>query len=385
MYNNFKGKFKGQQLKKMFWKAALTYSVNQHLKTMAEIEKMYPKKNAEQTPYEWLAEIPPVHWARCFFLTKTKFDVLVNNMNESFNHIILEARELPIIQMFEWIRRKFMGRIQVKREEMKKYKGVVCPNIMKKTEVQRLENRNCFPSWAGEDKYELVGYPCCHAIAAIDYHRLKVEDFIDECFKKEVYLKVYNHMIHPVPGMHDFEDSKMGKVDPPNVVIKMGRPKKCRRKDANDVRETTSRRGFTHTCAICLRKGHNKRSCTNPPHPKSKFKQNPNQGRQRSSKSHGASRSRRPSTPPYPPFNENETIQEEVPPIYSQPSQDSMPEIAVQPPLPVQPQIPVQPPIPLQPPPQTASRQPFKSSRATLGETITRGLNVHKSSHEQSK
>ena len=100
-----------------------------------------------------------------------------------------------------------------------------------------------------------------------------MKDFIDECFKKKVYLKVYNHMIHPVPRMHDFEDSKMGKVDPPDVVIKMGRPKKCRRKDANDVRETTSRRGLTHTCAICMGKGQNKRSCTNPPHPNSKFKQ----------------------------------------------------------------------------------------------------------------
>ncbi|XP_011078638.1 uncharacterized protein LOC105162328 [Sesamum indicum] len=208
MYNNFKEKFKGQQLKKMFWKAASTYSVNQHLKTMAEIEKMYPKKDAEQTPYEWLAEIPPVHWARCFFPTKTKCDVLMNNMNESFDHIILEARELPIIQMFEWIRNKFMGRIQVKREGMEKYEGVVCPNTMKKTEVQRLESRNCFPYWAGEDKYEvmhfmqnhivylkekfcscgmfqLVGYPCCHVIAAIDYHRLKVEDFIDNVSRRK--------------------------------------------------------------------------------------------------------------------------------------------------------------------------------------------------------
>ncbi|KAL0298174.1 UNVERIFIED_CONTAM: hypothetical protein Sangu_3157000 [Sesamum angustifolium] len=76
MYNNFKGKFKGQELKKMFWKAASTYNVNQHLKTMAEIQNMYPKRVGEQTPYEWLAEIPPVHWARCFFPTKTRCDVL---------------------------------------------------------------------------------------------------------------------------------------------------------------------------------------------------------------------------------------------------------------------------------------------------------------------
>ncbi|KAK4381373.1 hypothetical protein Sango_2973500 [Sesamum angolense] len=197
--------------------------------------------------------------------------------------------------------------------------------------------------------FQLVGYPCCHAIAAIDYHRLKMEDFINECLKKEVYLKVYSHMIHPVPGMHDFEDSKMGRVEPPNVIIKMGRPKKCRRKDANDVKETTSRRGPTHTCTICMRKGHNKRSCTNPPHPNSKFNQNQHQHRQGSNTSHGASRSRRSSTPPLPPFDENETIQSEVPPVFSQPSQDS------------QPQVPVQPHVPAHdPPPQIAPRNPCK-------------------------
>ncbi|KAL0408258.1 UNVERIFIED_CONTAM: hypothetical protein Sradi_1760200 [Sesamum radiatum] len=257
MYNNFKGKFKGQELKKLFWKAASTYSVNQHLRLMKEIETKYPEKGAEQTPYQWLAEIAPNHWARCYFPTKIKCDVLVNNMNESFNHIILEARELPIIDMFEWIRKKLMTRIQTKKEGMKKYDGVVCPNIIKKVETQRRESRNCFPSWAGEDKFEvmhfmqnhvvylkdkfcscgmfqLVGFPCCHAIALIDYQRKNLDDFVEDCFKKDVYLRVYSHMVHHVPGMHDFQDANKGKGGSPNVTIKVGRPKKARRRDAND-------------------------------------------------------------------------------------------------------------------------------------------------------
>ncbi|KAK4389892.1 hypothetical protein Sango_2326200 [Sesamum angolense] len=168
--------------------------------------------------------------------------------------------------------------------------------------------------------FQLVGYHYCHAVAAIDYHRLKMEDFIDECFKKEVYLKVYNHMIHLVLEMNDFEDSKMGRVDPPDVIIKMGRPKKCRRNEAND---------------------------------------NLNEGRQRSRTSHGASRSRRPSTPPLPPLEENETIQLEVPPIVSQPSQDSQPQLPLQPHFPVQPHVPAH-----DPPSQTATRKPFNTSNA---------------------
>ncbi|KAL0423311.1 UNVERIFIED_CONTAM: hypothetical protein Sradi_0865900, partial [Sesamum radiatum] len=213
MYNNFKGKFKGQELKKLFWKAASTYNVKQHLRWMKEIDRVMPKKFPEdETAYDWLCEIPVYHWARCFFPSRTKCDTLVNNILESFNSYILDAREQPIIDMFESIRRKCVTRIQVKREGMEKYQGVVCPNICKKIERQRHESRNCFPSWAGEDKFEvqhflenhivylrdrhcscgmfqLVGFPYCHAIASISYHRLNMEEYVDDYFKKDAYLR----------------------------------------------------------------------------------------------------------------------------------------------------------------------------------------------------
>ncbi|KAL0437845.1 UNVERIFIED_CONTAM: hypothetical protein Sradi_0492400 [Sesamum radiatum] len=57
--------------------------------------------------------------------------------------------------------------------------------------------------------FQLVRYSCCHAIALIDYHGLEVENYIDDYFKKAIYMKVYSHMVHPVPGMHDYEDSRM--------------------------------------------------------------------------------------------------------------------------------------------------------------------------------
>ncbi|KAL0367636.1 UNVERIFIED_CONTAM: hypothetical protein Sradi_3653700 [Sesamum radiatum] len=241
MYNNFKAKFKGQELKKLFWKAASTYNVKEHLRVMKEIERVNPKRGQDQTALEWLNEIPTNHWARCFFPNRTMCDVVVNNMSESFNHYILEARDLPIIEMFEWIRRKLMTRIQVKRDGMAKLNGDVCQNIMRKLEKQRHESRNCFPSWAGEDKYEIMhfmqnhivylndkhcscgmfqmcGFPCCHAVAAINYHRQNLEDFVHPYFKKDTYLRVYSHMINPVPGMHDYEESPLGPVNPPHVV-----------------------------------------------------------------------------------------------------------------------------------------------------------------------
>ncbi|KAG8387956.1 hypothetical protein BUALT_Bualt02G0075100 [Buddleja alternifolia] len=302
MYNNFKGRYKGQQLKNLFWKAASTYNVRQHLRVMREIQRISPKRGSEVTAYEWLCNIPSTHWARCFFPIRSKSDVIVNNISESFNSYILEARELPIIEMFEAIRRKCMSRIQVKRAGMEKYNKVVCPNILTKIEKQREFARNCHPTWAGDDKFEvmhymenhvvylndrhcscgffqLCGYPCCHAIAGINKLRLETDDYVDDCFKKERYLRVYSHMVNPVPGMHEYEESTLGIVNPPNVKTRLGRPKKKRMRDGNDRGEknVVSRRGLTHTCQICLQFGHNKATCTNPPYPNSKYAENSRQ------------------------------------------------------------------------------------------------------------
>ncbi|KAL2252418.1 UNVERIFIED_CONTAM: hypothetical protein Sindi_0036500 [Sesamum indicum] len=105
---------------------------------------------------------------------------------------------------------------------------------------RRHESRNCFPSWAGEDKFEiehfienhilylrdrhyscgmfqLVDFPCCHAIASISYHKLNLEEYVDDYFKKDAYFKVYGHMTRLVLGMHDYKESPLGTVQPPQV------------------------------------------------------------------------------------------------------------------------------------------------------------------------
>ncbi|KAG8377367.1 hypothetical protein BUALT_Bualt08G0025700 [Buddleja alternifolia] len=117
MYNNFKAKFSGQELKNLFWKAASTYNVKQDMREMREIERVHPKS---------------VRHCSC-------------------------------------------------------------------------------------GMFQLVGYPCCHAIAACDDHRLELDDYVDDCLKEDTYLRVYRHMINHVPGIHDFEVSSLGKIEPPQV------------------------------------------------------------------------------------------------------------------------------------------------------------------------
>ncbi|KAL0362188.1 UNVERIFIED_CONTAM: hypothetical protein Scaly_1174000 [Sesamum calycinum] len=119
MYQNFKQKFKSVELKEYFWKAASTANKQDFERYMKKIQEIDPKVSEDvETASEWLEKVNPEHWVRAFFPVHSKSDILVNNLCESFNSYILEARDKPIISMFEWIRTKLMMRLQQKREGM---------------------------------------------------------------------------------------------------------------------------------------------------------------------------------------------------------------------------------------------------------------------------
>ncbi|KAL0308477.1 UNVERIFIED_CONTAM: hypothetical protein Sradi_5790000 [Sesamum radiatum] len=295
MYQNFKLKFKSEELKEYFWKAASTANRKDFEKYMKKIEEINPKISDDvETASDWLKKISPEHWARSFFPVHSKCDILVNNLCESFNNYILEARDKPIISMFEWIRTKLMSRLQQKRDGMEKYSGSICPNVIKKINKQQSQARHCFTRWCGGSEFEvdhfldkfvvdlekktctcgmfqLTGLPCCHACAAIGSKRSKLEDYVDDCYTKSTYLKVYSEIIHVVPGAKDYITTSFEPFKPPHMKKKRGRPKKLRRKGPDELQSTSTRKGLTHTCSKCLKIGHNKESCKNHIHPKSKF------------------------------------------------------------------------------------------------------------------
>lgn len=101
------------------------------MKKLRELDK-------ENKPNEWLMQENPETWARSYFSTKSKCDIQVNNLSESFNKYILLARDKLIISMVEWIRRKLMN----KKNGMKKYGGSICPIVQQKLESNNEDARN---------------------------------------------------------------------------------------------------------------------------------------------------------------------------------------------------------------------------------------------------
>ncbi|XP_038683017.1 uncharacterized protein LOC119983401 [Tripterygium wilfordii] len=110
-----------QKLKELMWKAAKATYPQEWLRVMREIEQV------NTSAFAILMGIEPRFWTRSHFNGYPKCDTLVNNMSETFNSVILGARELPIASMLEAIINYLMSRWADNREKIHKFEGNVLP------------------------------------------------------------------------------------------------------------------------------------------------------------------------------------------------------------------------------------------------------------------
>lgn len=113
-----------------------------------------------------------------------------SNIAESWNGVIKEAREYPLITMFEYIRTTVMGWLALRRAKENREKGTLTPNVRKlveenfdlstglsvrdigELEFQVQDNTGeCFTVLLGPGscscmEYDEIGIPCIHALAA---------------------------------------------------------------------------------------------------------------------------------------------------------------------------------------------------------------------------
>ena len=253
MFENFKQRFKDQDLRDLFWEVAAAASMPEHETALSNLERADPQEGDKLTAAGWFKRLPRKLWSRAHFSTACRSDTCVNNMSESWNNYILKARGEPIITMLEWIRRRLMQRLVTKREGMLKHGGTLCPNIYEKLEKFKIKARNCVAVYGGNGNLEVDGYgrtnvvnlemktctcghfqlsgiPCVHAVACIQSRKLKFEDYVNACYHREAYLRAYNFTIGPVPSKQFWVDRKMQYLNPPLVKKQPGRPKKQRKK-----------------------------------------------------------------------------------------------------------------------------------------------------------
>ncbi len=230
----------------------------------------------------------PHHWSRAWFRLGSDCDSVDNNISESFNKWIIEARCLPLISCLENIRQNVMIRIQQNRTESDKWHGTICPNVLKKLKKSIDSSAYCHPIWNGEDAYEvrheytghrftvnlkertcscrywqLSGLPCPHAITCIYCETNCIDDYISRSYTIENFKRTYAHCLQPVEGQAAWPVSDRPRPEAPKEMKKPGRKKKNRTREEQEKPKSTrvSKVGTVIRCGFCKKPGHNKTSC----------------------------------------------------------------------------------------------------------------------------
>ncbi|KAK9285938.1 hypothetical protein L1049_025140 [Liquidambar formosana] len=89
-------------------------------------------------------------------------------------------------------------------------------------------------------KWDFTSLPCQHAISAIFFKKEAVEDYVSHWYTVETNKRSLKHIIYPVASEKYWDDSGYGPVAPPPHRRHLGRPKKLRRRDPEEVRRKGS-------------------------------------------------------------------------------------------------------------------------------------------------
>ncbi|CAH9146031.1 unnamed protein product [Cuscuta epithymum] len=275
-------RFRGDELKLMFWKIAKSYNMADYNQAFDELAEL---NNDTATAFKGYN---PSCFCRAFMKTSFKCDAITNNMAETFNGYIINARTKHLIYMLEDIRAALMQRLVIKRQEMENAGSSICPRIEAKLEMEKAKAAYCdvLPSTLVTfqvnmnldslnvdlaartctcRRWDMSGIPCCHAIACIFFLHHEPEDYVESCYKREVYLRAYAGSIPPIEGERHWPRIECP-LYPPPIKIGPGRPRVNRKKDPfEDPKKSgkLTKHGMEITCSICQTKSHNKRRCPN--------------------------------------------------------------------------------------------------------------------------
>ncbi|XP_028074716.1 uncharacterized protein LOC114277095 [Camellia sinensis] len=203
LFNNFRDKFPGMILRKNFWKAARAWNQRAYDEAMQAIQGI------SKEAYEWLQKVPVEARSRHAFDSRIRNDHITNNMTKSFNNWLGISRSKLILTMLETIRCKLMGKFQMRYQKALQWQSNITLNIKKKLDKTFYESRKCKVKYVGEQEYdirdnegvrhivhigrmscscrewEISGIPCTHAMVAISYNGMNVENFVHPYYLKK--------------------------------------------------------------------------------------------------------------------------------------------------------------------------------------------------------
>ncbi|KAL0431476.1 UNVERIFIED_CONTAM: hypothetical protein Sradi_0773600 [Sesamum radiatum] len=258
LHNNFKNAgFRGLAFKNTIWRAARASTPGEFNMRMDEMKQL------DSAAFDWFLDKPPHEWSKSHFIDVSKCDMLLNNVCESFNANILDARDKPILTMLEWVREYLMKRLLENRDKAgRKWKGTLCPKIKKALQKQIDKIGDCIPIKANDRHYQvscydgsqfsvdleigtctcrmwqLTGIPCKHGCSAIFHQNLMPEDMVNPYYHVDTYKQVYEPAILPISGEMLWVETNFIPPLPPHFGRRPGRPAGARNREPDEPSHT---------------------------------------------------------------------------------------------------------------------------------------------------
>ncbi|RID45841.1 hypothetical protein BRARA_I02536 [Brassica rapa] len=242
---NIRTYFKDKHLSYLVGKAARAFLLPEFYGIFNEIKMI----NAACA--EYLIDIGFEHWARVHF-SGNRYNIMTSNIAESWNSVLREAREYPILPMLEFIRSKLTSWFSERRSgnnndqnrlskrvheiveaNFEQCGGMVACKINSlEYEVRNKEGGSFHVNLGNKscscNVFQALMIPCSHAIAASIKAKVKVESLVSEVYSVECLGNAYKVDIFPVSKINPAEDEQTEAVSlevlPPATRRPPGRP-----------------------------------------------------------------------------------------------------------------------------------------------------------------
>ena len=117
-------------------------------------------------------------------------------------------------------------------------------------------------------RWQLIGIPCVHAMFVILSQHENPFNFVDDCYKREVYMRVYSPDIYGLNGPTMWPRTNLPPIQCPQFKKQLGRLRKSRVLQSDEVRvggRTKLRKNYSLChCKNCNQQGNNLSSCKQP-------------------------------------------------------------------------------------------------------------------------
>ncbi|XP_010424266.1 PREDICTED: uncharacterized protein LOC104709329 [Camelina sativa] len=280
--NNIKVSFKGQSYLSLVESAVIAHTREEFAKIFIQIQDANPKLA------EYLQKADFRKWARSY-APSNRYNIMTTNIAESFNSMLKEPRELPVLSLLETIRLTLTSWFRERREKAAKHDKLVTPQVVKKLVLRFSDAMKLDVFQVDEDEFEVKDninkfivhlknmhcsccvfdidkIPCIHAIAAAKRSNRDENQFVHVCYLTETWAKVYAESIHPNGDINDWTFPDVIEeffCAPPFSKPNSGRPPKKRKRSVGEFGVPGSK-SQSHKCSRCGTSGHNKSACRLP-------------------------------------------------------------------------------------------------------------------------